>query len=131
MALVNWSDEYSVGVSMLDQQHQHLISMLNELNDAMLQGKGRDVVQGLLGRLLQYTRVHFSTEESLMSRWGYPELKAHQAEHERLTRKAMEFKAKFDGGYTMITVQLLSFLKEWLVSHILGMDKQYSPCAVK
>ncbi|MGI6102630.1 MAG: hypothetical protein ACOYET_09155 [Bacillota bacterium] len=41
MALIQWSDELSVGVRELDAQHQRLIQMINELNEAMLQGKAR------------------------------------------------------------------------------------------
>lgn len=126
MAAINWSPQYSVGIGELDRQHRQLVDMLNELSQATAQQKGREVLGGILGKLLQYTAGHFATEERLMARKNYPYLNTHKLEHEKLTQAALEFKAKFDQGQTAITVQLLALLKEWLVRHILKTDMLYS-----
>ena len=62
MALIQWSDELSDGVRELDAQHQRLIQMINELNDAMLQGKGKDALSEVIAGLHQYARTHFASE---------------------------------------------------------------------
>ena len=66
MALVTWTDNLSVGVELIDNQHTVLFNTINELHDAMMKGQGRAKVGELLGMLLAYTRNHFSAEEALM-----------------------------------------------------------------
>jgi len=55
MALMQWNDSLSVNVGMIDKQHQKLVGMINELNDAMRQGKGKDILGKTLNELVAYT----------------------------------------------------------------------------
>jgi hemerythrin-like metal-binding protein len=81
----------------------------------------------ILDRLVQYTSVHFAHEERLMRLHDYPDLAAHHAEHEALTKKVVQFQNDFQSGRATMTVQVLHFLKEWLESHIAGSDRKYAP----
>ena len=128
MALMAWNDTYSVKVQTLDDQHKRLFQILNELHHAMETGKGKLVLSDLLNRLIGYTRSHFADEEKAMAAAKYPDLATHVAEHRELTKKVEQFSRDFQAGTAGITLQLMSFLQQWLTSHILKVDRKYSSC---
>jgi hemerythrin len=127
MPLMQWSDTLSVGVAEIDAEHKNLVSYLNDLHFAMSQGKSNAIMQSLLARLVGYTQVHFGTEEKYMKKWNYPGYVYHKGEHDAFVKKVAEFKAKFESGQAAISVEILIFLKEWVVNHIQGTDKKYGP----
>jgi hemerythrin len=126
MSLFDWRDDYSVKVASIDAQHHKLVDMLNELHDGMLAGKGSEHLGGLLVGLVDYTAHHFAYEEKLFAETDYPASKEHIEEHQRLVTQVLEFKKKFEAGQASINMQLMKFLKDWLIKHILGSDKAYS-----
>jgi len=126
MALMTWKNEYSVGVKQLDGQHMQLIDSLNKLHDGILAGATGEVTNRMLRRLMDYTNNHFATEEDLLAQAGYPQLTEHRAEHTALTRKVEDFAARHEEGEPDIHIELLDFLSDWLNTHILIEDKEYS-----
>jgi hemerythrin-like metal-binding protein len=65
MILLSCDSKYSVGTDKIDNQHRHLIELLNTLHDAMLQGKGKEKMKTILNELVEYTKYHLKTEEEL------------------------------------------------------------------
>ncbi len=127
MSLVQWSDRLSVGIDDFDREHQQLIAMLNDLFDAVQAGRGRDALGEILNRLIAYTETHFAHEEDLMRRSGYPGFAAHKREHDTLTRQVRDLQQKYhSGATTMLSTQVLTFLKDWLMTHIQGTDTLYT-----
>lgn len=126
MALFTWCDDYSVKVPSIDQQHHKLVDMLNALHDGMTKGGSRAQLEELLNGLVSYTVEHFAYEEELFAEHGFPHAEAHVAEHQRLVQQVTEFKRKHETGSAKINMQLMKFLKDWLINHILGSDKAYS-----
>ncbi|MCA9598423.1 MAG: hemerythrin family protein [Myxococcales bacterium] len=126
MALFAWKDEYSVKVPSIDVQHKKLVELLNELHEAMTQGKSTEHLGHVLGGLIKYTAEHFAYEEKLFAQSGYPHAKEHKLEHERLKKQVLDFQKKFTSGEARISIELLRFLKDWTSNHILGSDKRYS-----
>jgi hemerythrin len=127
MAFIKWKEEYSVKVAEIDEQHKKLISLINQLAEAMSVGKGRDVLNGVLAELVEYTEYHFEAEERLFREHGYPEHERHSQAHDELTAKAQELKGAFNRGETKLSVEVMLFLSTWLNRHILDEDKQYEP----
>lgn len=127
MALITWTENFSVSVQSIDDQHKKLIGLVNDLYDAMRAGKARDVLGKVLAELIDYTVYHFGTEEKLFQKYAYPDYKAHKKEHDDLTKTAVDLKEKFNNGNMMITIEVMNFLKDWLNNHILGTDKKYGP----
>jgi hemerythrin len=125
--MFEWNKRYSVQIGSIDAQHQTLFSLAEELHTAMSAGQGKSVLSRTLDRLVQYTIVHFAHEERLMRLYGYSNLEAHQAQHEELTQKVLQFQTEFEAGKTTITVQLMIFLRDWLIGHIAGSDQKYAP----
>lgn len=127
MALIQWKDEYSVGVNELDNQHKQLIAILNDLYDAMQQQRGNQVIGTIIAKLVNYTKTHFTTEERYMTQYAYPDLNSQKREHAAFTDKVLKFKEEFDSGRTSLSVSVTSFVKDWLVTHISGSDRKYGP----
>src|ERR1035437_5579197 len=81
---LTWNHACTVGVRALDDQHGILMDTMNELRLALVRGAGREQVSEVLDRLIEFTRMHFSSEEQLLEQHGFPALQAHRAEHQRL-----------------------------------------------
>jgi hemerythrin len=126
MAIITWTDLYSVGIERFYQQHQKLFAIVNELHAAMSSGRGQMELKNILDQLIDYTQTHFAAEEKLMREYHYPDLEKHCQRHKELTQQVLDFKTKYDSGKISLSIQLTQFLKDWLANHILGEDKQYS-----
>ncbi len=127
MGVLDWSEKYSVNIREIDDQHKKLISMVNHLNSAMREGKGRDALGKILGDLIEYTRTHFAHEERLMHSNGYPDYVAHKAKHKWLTDKVGDLSKEYNDGKITISLEVMTFLQDWVKNHIMGTDKQYTP----
>ena len=125
MALMIWNDSLQLGHAAIDKQHKRLVSIANEVHDSMLAGKSKSVLGNALADLIAYTQSHFRFEEQLFRKYNYPEIAEHMAEHANLARQVLDFKARFDGGRTMLCVELLQFLTNWLSTHIAGSDREF------
>lgn len=127
MAFFEWKEEYSVQVQQIDQQHQKLVGLLNEIYESLSRGEGREALGVILEELIRYTQTHFSTEEQLMKSHGYPDYMAHKEKHEKMAEKVMDYRIKFKAGAIANPIEISNFLKNWLQKHILETDKKYGP----
>jgi hemerythrin len=126
MAFFTWSNSYSVGVQQFDTEHRQLFRIMSELYDGMKAGKGKDVLDGVLQKLIRYTEQHFSGEEAVMKSTGYSDLQAQVDQHRQFTAKVKDFQAQYRAGAVALSVQLLDYLRDWLTNHIAGADKRYT-----
>lgn len=124
--MFEWKQEYSVQIPEIDAQHQRLFALAGTLHKAMAEGKGKDVLQQALARLINYTKEHFAAEEALMRKFNYPEFEAHKKEHEKLTAQVVDFQQRFQRKENCLTVDLMQFLKTWLQQHISRSDQKYA-----
>jgi hemerythrin-like metal-binding protein len=131
MALLTWGSKYSVGVQSMDSQHTVLFGILNDLHAAMIKGQAQQMTGFLLKKLADYTRIHFSSEESMMAAAQYPGLAQHRTKHRELIKQVGEFMARFERGESTLNVNLLNFLRDWLTTHIQQEDQQYGPWLTK
>lgn len=127
MAFFEWKNDYSVGIAKIDEQHKILVGFLNELYESMKAGKGKETLDSVLINLVEYTKTHFATEESLFKLYKYPDYETHKQKHDKLTVYVLELKQKFDSGQISNPIQITNFLKDWLLKHIMGTDKLYVP----
>lgn len=128
MPLMTWTDKLSVGVNVIDDDHKKLVNMVNELYDGITAGKGKEALAKILDELVNYTKIHFDREEQLFAKTGYPAAAAHKKEHDDLTKQVLDVQAKYkNGSVATLSLEVMNFLKNWLVNHIQGSDKKYGP----
>ena len=127
MAFMPWSDELVLGLTEIDQQHRWLVDQTNALHDELSRSDPRrQVIGDILEGLVDYTHNHFIVEEVMFQQHGYPETPAHKAEHDAFTGTAMDLLMRFEDGEE-VSLEAMDFLKDWLIHHILKVDKAYTP----
>jgi hemerythrin len=124
MSLFKWEDKFLVGHSDIDAQHKRLFQLADELHTAMAAGKAQAKVSETLNSLIAYTKLHFANEERLMMTNKYPDYQAHKEQHDKLTAQVVEFQREFAAGRTILTIDLMQFLKNWLAHHIGKTDQK-------
>jgi hemerythrin len=125
-ARFQWTEEYSVGISEIDDQHKTLFELIDRIHTGILEHKGTAACVQVLDELIDYTRIHFGLEQSLMHMGHYPEYEAHCALHRDLVAEVESMQSKIHSGSAAISFELLHFLRNWLSKHILGEDKKYA-----
>jgi len=124
MSYFNWDDSYSVGQNTVDDQHKTLVSLINELHEAMTLGKSKQIMNKVLQNLLDYTVSHFSTEEKYMIKYNYEWYLPHKSEHRKFIDQVANFQKGYNEGKMVLSLDVMKFLKDWLVNHILKTDKE-------
>lgn len=125
--LIEWTDELSVGIDSIDEQHKKLVNMINALNDAMLTNSSHELLGKIFTGLAAYTQKHFAYEENMFAEYGYTDSEEHKRQHNELIAQVVELKERFieDPQGTM-SADLMLFLKRWLTNHIMRTDKEYA-----
>ncbi len=126
MAYIDWQDDFSVNVKEIDDQHRGLIDIINSLYEAMLANKGRDLQKQTVNRMIDYAANHFALEEKYMKQFAYAGYQKHKGEHDQFTAKAHGLQERMNKAGSVLTLEILNFLREWLRNHILKVDKEYS-----
>ena len=128
MANIHWTQDMSVGVDSLDNDHRLLLSLVNQLDDAVRAGRGEETVSSILDALLDYAQYHFAREEALLQACRYPDDDAHRHTHQVLRMQVTHIRDRYLANPdTIHDREVLAFLKNWLTSHIMGRDKLYAP----
>jgi hemerythrin len=126
-----WNPAYSVSIGSIDAQHRSILAAGRELCTAVSTGQSTGVQVRLLDRVMQFAAMHFAHEERLMRSHEYPDVAAHQAEHEALAARVMKFRDDLEAGRATVSNEVLSFLETLVISHIQGSDSKYTPFLCK
>lgn len=126
MSLITWEESYSVKITLIDTQHKKLIGLINALHDAMKERKAKEVLGAIIDELANYTIDHFKVEEKYFDEFKYLKATQHIKEHTNFVSKVAAFKDDFDNGKMMLSMEVIDFLKDWLLNHIKKTDMAYS-----
>jgi hemerythrin-like metal-binding protein len=133
MPLMQWSEEMSVGIDELDEDHKQLIAIINRLAENRGKASRVGVVRQCLLALRRYAELHFAREERVMRACDYPMLSGHSATHKAFVARVREVNARFEAApeaeARAIDKDLLDYLTQWLKNHILHEDMAYRPYA--
>lgn len=119
--------EYIIGIEEIDQQHERLFEIIDELDkllkNTMIADK-YDYIVKILNELKEYAKMHFTQEEEYMESIGYKKLFTQKVEHQYFINKLEEIKIRdLDDEQILVMLDMMNFLYDWLVEHILEKDK--------
>ena len=124
---VQWTPKLDLHVPMVDRQHRMLVGYINELYEAMAHNRTSKELQAIVKKLRDYTATHFSDEEKLFAPTSYRGTQEHIKIHRKFVAKLDEVEQELQNGTATVSMELLTFLKDWLVQHIMGTDPTYVP----
>ena len=125
-ALIVWNEDLSVNVRKIDEQHHKLVDLINELYEAMQKGQSKEFLDEIIDGLIDYSVIHFNTEEGLLEKFSYPNLEIHKEEHSLFKQKVTKFQNDYKKGTAWLSIDMLLFLSDWLKTHIKKSDKSFS-----
>ncbi len=127
MALITWDDKkYSVSIPSIDIQHKKLVDLINKLHNGMMTGTAKSLIKEIIIELVDYTKTHFKYEEELLIKCGYDEFGQHKRIHESFIDRIVDFQGQYLKGEILLSIDIINFLRDWLMNHIAGSDKKYS-----
>ena len=121
MAIISWKEEYCVGDTLIDSQHQYLF----ELANAVAESNGKTELTDNAMKLFRYVREHFTHEEAVMRKIGYPAYRDHVAQHDDLITKLSVISSDI-GKDQWSVAKLQQFMHAWLLGHVVKMDTKLS-----
>lgn len=123
---IEWRDSLLTGHKEIDEQHQEMFRRYNKLLAACKEGYGKEEVRIMLIFLGDYVREHFSAEERLQVKHGFPGYPAHREMHAKFvkTLRELEDTLRTDGATVSLVIQTNQTLADWLTQHISGADKE-------
>jgi hemerythrin len=126
---LEWKEEYSVKVKEINEQHQKLFGFLNAMDELIKNNGPREEALKLIGGLNDYANYHFKTEEKYFDQFNYADSDKHKESHNSYRTKIGEFQEKIntlgDGAMTSFLFEVLDFLEDWWIGHILNEDMGY------
>lgn len=127
MAFFSWQSKFALGIKSIDNDHQKLVALIDRLYVAMSEGRAKHEIDDVVQELIDYTRFHFNREEVLMKSSDYADFEQHQKAHHTFVERVSQYQQKLARGHDNISVEVTSFLRDWLSNHIMVTDKALAP----
>ncbi|MFW5733439.1 MAG: bacteriohemerythrin [Oceanidesulfovibrio sp.] len=125
MPIVEWSPRLHIGIAQVDQQHEHLTTLINQLYETHQSGEDRKALEPIVNEINDYAQYHFSEETKLMEQFGYPGIEEHKVQHDDFIVKSVEYLFDYlDGKVEALSVEMLDYLTDWWVNHISKVDQE-------
>lgn len=125
MSIVEWKPEYLLGIEQIDEHHRHLFNLLNKTYDSFVIGNSKQDLSDLFDELIDYATYHFAAEEVSMCNNDYSLCEAHRALHTVFSKRVLEIQNDYVAGKGELSLEILTFLKNWITDHILIEDAKY------
>lgn len=117
MTLIQWKDEFSVGVESVDHEHQELIALINELHESAQQEASTEKVIETLGEIYAQIAAHFALEENIMRSMRYRLYEEHKEDHEILLDDLLEIMDEIEADDVYEEARLSQDLQRWFSEH--------------
>lgn len=126
MEFFKWLSFYETGNEEIDNQHKKLISLVNEMFEAISKDNSFSSSKKIVMDLVDYTDYHFTEEEELFIKYKYPAAEGHLLQHKNFVDKIWEFKNSIENESKLVNMNIFTFLRDWLHNHIVKSDKEYA-----
>lgn len=123
--LIQWNPTYELGYNEIDKQHQKLVDIINDFYSAFSNAEAHEKINSIINDLVNYTVFHFTAEEEIFKNTAYPEVESHINKHKGFVDKLKEYHNEVKEGNMTTTYDLMTFLRDWLIEHIMGTDRTY------
>lgn len=117
MALIEWKDNYSIGIDAVDHEHRELIDLINSLHEALVAGAIDLTVGAFLGEIFRAISAHFALEERFMREHRYDQHFEHKQAHEELLEQIRDIMDGYEADPAAASVELSARLDEWFTLH--------------
>jgi hemerythrin len=121
-----WDEGLGTGVDSMDAEHRLQVSLINAVEELVRQGRDAELLGKTLQQLVDFTSVHFLSEELMMRLHAYPQHDAHKAAHGELMDQLDVLKSKVAAGEQRVALELIEGLRAWLVAHVKSMDQGFA-----
>ncbi len=125
MPVIEWDERFATQIPQIDKHHQHLFFLLNKTYDAFSGQNRSQNLTSLFDNFIDYVTYHFSEEEKWMLEVCYPGLEKQKTEHAEFFRKVMEAIKYINNRKKSVSLEILSFVHDWLSDHILSSDAEF------
>ena len=125
MSLIEWNHELAVHVSFMDDEHEELFILMNELYEAILAEQSKKDLDRGLDRLIAHAAAHFKHEETFFEDTGYADAAKHRKQHNALTKQALRLQQDYRQGEADLSADVLKLLSKWLLNHMQTSDRKY------
>jgi hemerythrin len=115
--VIEWREGFKIGVAQVDQEHRHLFTLVRALNLVS--------VDQTVEELLDYVVTHFSNEQNMMEKSGYPAFEQHLKLHEEFAAQVADFLGNGEDWTEKRMQELRRFLNKWLIGHIMTHDLRF------
>jgi len=119
-----WKDDYLIGIDIIDEHHRYLFKLMHHLKYTLADRQDILKVCVALKEMENYALIHFAAEEGLMRKHGDLNYTAHKAEHQTFHEKIQEFWRVIRANPLLVQIDIVSFLADWLVRHIIEVDSK-------
>lgn len=124
----DWKPEYSVNVKEIDEEHKKLVNLIDKLYHSIYSFKTKEDLGNILNELIEFADYHFSTEEKYFEKYNYENSTEHKKEHRMFEDKVLDISKKFKNNEMEISFELIDFLEDWLLDHLVEQDQKYVKC---
>ncbi len=125
MKTFDWEESYDVKVERFNEQHKHLFEIVKDLYIAMENKDDRLALAQIINNLIRYSKEHFTEEELALLNTQYQNYEKHRKQHKLFIEKIEQFAADYNSGQHLLHFDILLFLKNWVLQHILVADKAF------
>jgi len=125
--LITWGDKLSCGIKIIDDQHKRLVGLVNGMFNHVTGNvvQEQDYFDRVIHELIDYAKTHFATEEKILLGTKFSGYADHKKEHENFIRDIIKNVRDYEAGKRFSLSTFTRFLRDWILSHIALMDKQY------
>jgi len=126
MTLMNWDEKkFDVLVPKMNEQHHKLVDIMNHLYDRSAAKAPKAELNTIILELKQWTVKHFREEEEMLQKMQFPQFAMHKSIHDTLLDNFTRHYNTFNAGAGELTPEFFEFLRLWLTSHIMHIDRKY------
>ena len=122
MSLIEWDENYSIGVAAVDHEHRELIGLVNEAHDRLMRPGAADAVMDFLGEIFARISAHFALEEQIMRARNYDHYDEHKTDHERLLDEIRDIMDDYEDGESFSETLLAQQRQAWFTGHFRSHD---------